>query len=282
MLTIQAPAKINLTLEVLGKRPDGFHEIRSVMQAVNLCDVLSFSEAERTTIQCDMPGWLADVSLVSRALNLLREATDCAKEVAISITKEIPLMSGLGGDSSDAAAVLEGLNKIWGLGLSPEKLFAMVAELGSDVSFFLRGGTALATGRGEVVTPLPLLPEMWVVLVVPDVPVQEGKTARMYQSLTEAHYTDGKITERLVDVIRGKGQFSPAMIFNTFENIAFTDGPLKTYKEHLIKLGAPHVHLAGSGPALFAVFKNKKQAEELYIRCRDQGMEVSVVNTVSC
>ena len=280
MLTISPPAKINLTLEVLGKRPDGFHEIRSVMQVVNLCDVLSFSEADKTTVQCDMADWSAEKSVVNRAVDILRDATGCTRGVAIDITKKIPLMSGLGGDSSDAAAVLKGLNEIWGLGLTLEKQSVIAAQLGSDVTFFLQGGTALATGRGEVITVLPSLPEMWVMLVVPDVPVQEGKTARMYQRLTASHYTDGALTDKIVKAIKRGEILDTSLLFNTFENIAFDDFNIRlVYVEHLNKLGAPHVHLAGSGPTLFTIFNDKTQAEDLYTRCKDQGMEVYLAET---
>jgi 4-diphosphocytidyl-2-C-methyl-D-erythritol kinase len=227
-----------------------------------------------------MAGWSAEKSLVSRAVDLLREATDCKAGAAIDITKKIPLMSGLGGDSSDAAAVLKGLNELWELGLTLEKQSEMAAELGSDVTFFLRGGTALMTGRGEVITALPSLPAMWVVLILPDVPVEIGKTARMYRSLAPSQYTDGRITERLAEAIRGRGEFKPEMLFNTFENVAFKDSELQAYREHLIKLGAPHVHLAGSGPALFVLYDGKKQAENLYNSCMNQGMRAYMVETV--
>jgi len=280
MLKISAPAKINLTLEVLGKRPDGFHEIRSVMQTVSLCDVLTFGEADKTTVQCDMAGWSAEKSLVNHAVNLLRDATGCTRGVAIDITKKIPLMSGLGGDSSDAAAVLKGLNEIWELGLTLENQSEVAAQLGSDVTFFHQGGTALAMGRGEIITVLSSLPEMWVVLVMPDVAVPEGKTARMYQSLTASHYTDGVLTDKIVAAIKRGEILDASLLFNTFENIAFDDFNIRrVYVEHLDKLGAPHVHLVGSGPSLFTIFNDKTQAEDLYIRCKDQGMEVYLVET---
>lgn len=282
MLTIMAPAKINLTLEVMGKRDDGFHEIRSVMQTVSLGDVMSFNEADKTTIQCDKAGWSAEKSLVKRTVNRLREATDCTRGATIDITKKIiPLMSGLGGDSSDAAAVLKGLNEIWGLGLSLEEESVMAAELGSDVPFFLRGGTALVEGRGEKVTPLPALPKMWVVLVVPDTTVKAGKTTRMYQSLKASHYTDGTKTERMAAAIRRGEILDGSRLFNTFENTAFDDFNIRrVYVEHLLKMGAPHVHLAGAGPTLFTMFNEKIQAEDLYNRCKDQGMETYMVETL--
>jgi 4-diphosphocytidyl-2-C-methyl-D-erythritol kinase len=274
MLMVQAPAKINLTLEVLGKRPDGFHEIRSVLQTIDLCDSLHFESGQGISFRCDMPGWSAGKSLVTRAVKLLQGATGCSEGAAVEINKRIPLVSGLGGDSSDAAAVLLGLNRLWELGLSPEKLLELAVPLGSDLAFFLNGGTALAEGRGEKITPLPSLADMWVVLVVPDVPGLPGKTKQMYASLGKSHYTDGKITDRLVKALKAGGELEPSLLFNTFENVAFDRfSGLVPYKEHLIKLGAPHVHLAGSGPTLFTMLKDRAQAEDLYTRCKQQGME---------
>ena len=281
MLTVQAPAKLNLTLEVLGKRMDGYHEIRSVMQTISLCDVLSFRLSRELIIKSDMPDWNAEESLVSRAARLLKEATGCTEGATIKVEKRIPLVSGLGGDSSDAAATLCGLNKLWELGLSRKELLELGVQLGSDVSFFLYGGTALAEGRGEIVTPLPPLPRMWVVLAVPPVPKLPGKTAQLYASLKSSHYTDGRITERMVQALKVSGEFTPQLLFNTFENVAFgRSSELKVYRNHILKLGAGNVHLAGSGPTFFTLVKEKTQAEVLYTRCKEQGMEAYLVETV--
>ena len=115
MFTIEAPAKINLTLEVLGKRPDGYHEIRSVIQTLAFCDTLQISPAKDISFKSNLPDWSPEQSLVVKAVKLLKEATGCTKGAKIEITKRIPLMSGLGGDSSDAAAILRGLNQLWEL-----------------------------------------------------------------------------------------------------------------------------------------------------------------------
>ena len=125
------------------------------------------------------------------------------------------------GTAADAAATLRGLNELWELSLPTEKLLELAAQLGSDVAFFLYGGTALAEGRGEMITPLPPLPHMWVVLVVPDVPRLPGKTKKLYASLKPGHYTDGQITEKLVKALKEGREFKPSMLFNTFENVAF-------------------------------------------------------------
>jgi len=282
MLTVLAPAKINLTLEVLAKRRDGFHEIRSVIQTINLCDSLRFHLSQNIEFKCDLLNWISEKSLVSKATDLLREVTGCTKGATIEINKRIPLLSGLGGDSSDAAAILRGLNKLWGLSLSPGELLELAARLGSDVAFFLYGGTALVKGRGEVVTPLPPLPHMWVVVMIPPVTQLPGKTERLYTSLNSSHYTDGQVTERLVEELQEGREFTPSLLFNAFENVAFArSSQISVYREHFVKVGATDIHLAGSGPALFTLVKDKTQAEEIYQRLQQQELETYLVGTLA-
>ena len=282
MITVLAPAKLNLTLEVLAKRQDGFHEIRSVIQTINLCDSLRFQLSQSIEFKSNLPNWIPNESLVSKTTSLLQEATGCAKGATIEVSKRIPLVSGLGGDSSDAAAILRGLNKLWELGLSPEKLLELAAQLGSDVAFFLYGGTALVKGRGEIVTPLPLLPHMRVVLVMPPVPRIQRKTEQLYASLETKHYTDGQITKRLVEALREGREFTPSLLFNTFENVAFDRfSELSAYQGHITALGASNVHLAGSGPSLFTLVKDKAQAEELYARLQQRNLECYLAETLA-
>jgi len=217
---------------------------------------------------------------VVKAVNLLKEATGCTGGAVIEIKKRIPLMSGLGGDSSDAAAILRGLNQLWELGLSQGKLRGIAQELGSDVSFFLSGGTALMAGRGEKITPLPPLPHQWVILILPKVPALPGKTKRLYSMLQPSHYTDGKLTEKLVAELKSGRGFTTSSLFNTFENIVFARGEeLTDYRNHILKIGAPNIRLAGSGPTLFILLDNKSQAEDLLFRLKNQGMEAYLTET---
>ncbi len=282
MLTVLAPAKLNLTLEVLAKRQDGFHEIRSVIQTINLCDSLQFQLSQGVTFKSNMANWIPEDSLVSKVVSLLQKSTGCAKGAVIEVNKRIPLLSGLGGDSSDAAALLRELNKLWGLSLSRDELLKLASQLGSDVAFFLYGGTALVEGRGEVVTELPPLPHRWVVLAIPPVPRMLGKTERLYASLKPCHYTDGQIAERLVEELREGREFNPSLLFNTFENVAFARfSEISVYREHMMKVGAAGVHLAGSGPTLFTLVKDKTQAEELYIRLQQQRLESYLAETLA-
>ncbi len=248
MLTILAPAKLNLTLEVLAKRQDGFHEIRSVIQTINLCDSLHFQLGQNMEFKSDMSDWIPEESLVSKASGLIRKATGCTKGATIEVNKRIPWLSGLGGDSSDAATILWGLNKLWGLGLSLKELLELASQLSSDVSFFLYGGTALVRGRGEMVTPLPPLPHMWVVLMMPPVPRLPEKTKQLYASLKASHYTGGQITDRLVTSLTRGGEVTSSSLFNVFGEVALDNfAGLGKYRQQFLKDGAQEarrLHLA--------------------------------------
>ncbi len=281
MLTIMAPAKLNLTLEVLGERQDGFHEIRSVIQTINLCDSLHFQLGQNMEFKSDTPEWAPEESLVSKAAGLLQEATGCTKGVTIEVNKRIPWLSGLGGDSSDAAAILRGLNKLWGLGLSLKELLELASQLSSDTSFFLYGGTALVRGRGELVTPLPPFPHMWVVLMMPPVPRRPGKTKQLYASLRASHYTGGQVADRLVTSLTRGGEVTSSSLFNVFDEVALDNfAGLGKYREQFLKAGAQEVHLTGSGPALFTLVRDKNRAEKIYENLQKQGLESYLSDTL--
>jgi 4-diphosphocytidyl-2-C-methyl-D-erythritol kinase len=282
MLTVLAPAKVNLTLEVLAKRMDGFHEIRSVVQTIDLCDRLHFRLSDRVAFRCNDPNWVSGESLVSKAADLLYQRVGRSKGAIVTLKKCIPLISGLSGDSSNAAATLRGLNQLWGLGLSLGELLRLAEELGSDVPFFLYGGTALLEGRGEVVTPLPPFSQMWLVLVLPPVPRMPGKTGRLYGRIRAEHYTDGGATKRLVSQLSKGGGVVPAMLFNVFDRVARDcfEG-LSTYWEQFLKSGAQEVHLAGSGPVLFTLNRDKAQAEKIYQDLKKQRLEACLTHTLA-
>lgn len=281
-MILQAPAKINLTLEVLGKRDDGYHEIRSVVQAISLCDELDFRLGDGVEFVSDSPGWIAEQSLVSKAVSLLQDAAGCSQGVRVKVKKRIPLMSGLGGDSSDAAATLRGLNELWGLGLPREELLGIAARLGSDVPLFLYGGTVLIEGRGERVTPLPSLAHAWVVLAVPPVPRLPGKTRRLYSALGKGHYTDGQITEGFITALEAGMGVGRLALFNTFENVAFAEAAeLVAYQCHMQKLGAGRVSLAGAGPALYILEEDKMRAGKLCALIGRQEMGSFLAETLA-
>jgi 4-diphosphocytidyl-2-C-methyl-D-erythritol kinase len=280
MFTINAPAKINLTLEIIGKRPDGYHELRSVIQTLAFGDMLQFSPAESIDVTSDSPCWSVEKSLIGKTIKLLRETTGCAKGAKIEIKKNIPLMSGLGGDSSDSAAVLKGLDRLWELGLTSDQLQEMTAKLGSDVTFFLTGGTALMTGRGEQITPLPTLPHRWVILVIPNMPPMPDKTKRLYGMINANHYTDGTISSNFMSTINSGKAVPRDLLFNTFENVVFTPGAeLTNYRNHMLKIGAPFVHLAGAGPTLFTMLDDEAKATDLTQKLQNYGMAAYLTET---
>jgi len=281
VLTLQAPAKLNLTLEVLGERQDGFHEIRSVIQTISLCDSLHFQLGQNIEFKSDVPEWASEESLVSRASSLLQEATGCIKGATIEVDKRIPWLSGLGGDSSDAATILRGLNKLWGLGLSLKELLELAAQLSSDASFFLYGGTALAEGRGEIVTPLPSLSYRRVVLMIPPVPKLPGKTGQLYASLKASHYTGGQITDRLITLLNRGREVTSASLFNVFDAIVLDNfAGLGKYREQFLEAGAQEIHLAGSGPALFTLVRDKNRAERIHQNLQKKGLESYLSDTL--
>ena len=256
-LHLFAPAKVNWTLEVLGRRPDGYHEVMTVLQTLDLCDRVVLSPAR--DVQVRVTGRVADLSEVSAEENLaLRAAMALRQEVGgkgpgalIELEKVVPAAAGLGGGSSDAAAVLRGLNALWGLGLSLEELSVIGSRLGADVPFFLHGGTAQASGRGEDVTPLPDVPSRRLLIVVPPVSLP-GKTAGMYRRLTPEHYTGGERTRRLVDKLTAGGSVSDDDIFNVFERVLAGAVPAAAAAiERCREAGLGRPHLAGSGPAFF-------------------------------
>ena len=205
-MRIETPAyaKVNFTLEVLGKRGDGYHEIVSIMQTVSLHDTVTLEPADEITLSPALPGVAVEENLAYRAALLLTERSGVRQGAHITLEKAIPQAAGLGGGSSNAAAVLGGLNRLWGLAMSDDDLAGLGAEVGSDVPFFVRGGTAMVSGRGERVRPLPPVDQSWLVLLCPEIPVAD-KTAAMYSRVTPAHYTGGLLTRKLEARIRGGG-----------------------------------------------------------------------------
>jgi 4-diphosphocytidyl-2-C-methyl-D-erythritol kinase len=250
-MRLYAPAKINWTLEVLGRPPEaGYHEVRTVIQTVELCDALDLAPADGLEMEVEGALEPFEDDLVLRAAALLGGGGDGGASVRLS--KRIPAAAGLGGGSSDAAATLRALNELWRLGYTDAQLAEMGAGIGSDVAFFVYGGTALAEGRGERVTPLPDVPPTWLVLVVPPFRLPE-KTRHMYSALTPADFSDGSRTEALLRRLRQGRPIAEEGLYNAFERAAYDvfEG-LHAYRDALLAAGAGGVHLAGSRPAQVA------------------------------
>ena len=275
-LTLKAPAKINLALEVAGKRPDGYHEVAMIMQSVSLHDtlILSLQESDITLI-CDRPELPCDHSnLAYRAAELLRREFGVTQGVQIELTKRIPLAAGLAGGSTDAAAVLKGLNRLWGLALSPVELEQLAARLGSDVPFCLWGGTSLATGRGEMLTPLPDFTGHGVVLANPSLQVS---TAWVYGNYRDAAGNRRRDISSLRHSIE-QPDFSAVAdtLFNDLETVTVPAYPqVAEIQEQLLQAGAAGVLMSGSGPTVFALTPDYASAAELAGRAA-LGADVAV------
>jgi 4-diphosphocytidyl-2-C-methyl-D-erythritol kinase len=277
-LRIATPAKINLFLEVLARRPDGFHELESVMLSVRLYDTLHFSltdlpEDQLTLLSCG-PGVSSSIplderNLILKAARLLREATGCPRRCQIRLKKRIPLEAGLGGGSSDAAAALVGLNRLWQLGLSRAELHGLAARLGSDVNFFLDSIVlGLARGRGEQIEPRPLRGGLWLVLVKPP---SGCSTREIFQRLVltdQTHSADlllnGLATGRLgrLKEHQWNALTPPAVSINS------------ELRELLSEVQACDVlcaGMSGSGSTCFAICRSALQARQLGNRLRNRG-----------
>ncbi len=254
-LKLLAPAKLNLFLEVLRKRPDGYHDLRSVFHAIDLCDEVEIRERRQgIRLECSAPGVPAgQKNLAWRAAELMRKTTRTETGAAIRLVKKIPIGAGFGGGSSDAVAVLKGLNELWGLGLSTARLAALAAQLGSDCPFFVYGGTALCEGRGEVVKPIPGPENGRFLLVYPLFPVS---TAEVYQNLNRKDLTGKRVGVTILLKALKDGEWAKVgkCLYNRLEAPAFRLFPqLEESKALLSALCRYGALMTGSGSALFGI-----------------------------
>ncbi|MEX2373472.1 MAG: 4-(cytidine 5'-diphospho)-2-C-methyl-D-erythritol kinase [Dehalococcoidia bacterium] len=286
-LRLIAPAKINLALEVLGKRQDGFHEVDTVMTTIDLAD--------RVTLRRRAAGAGLDVTLSGpyaagidpaddlsrRAAVRVAEAAGIAPDVAIEVEKRIPSPGGLGGGASDAAAVLRGLDRLWGLDWPAARLEAVAATLGSDVPFFLHGGTARCTGRGEQVEPLRDMRPLRLLVLVPPVPSARDKTARRYAALHPHDFSSGDRSRRLAARIARHAPPPTGDLVNAFERaIERTDPELVAHYARYGSAGALRLHLTGAGPAVFLFIMDDAKASELRRDFRAVGATVFEARTL--
>ena len=266
MITIDAHAKLNLTLEVLGRRDDGYHDIASIMQTLDLADTLTIQPADSLGLSCSLPDLNGPGNLALKAAQLLRSETGVSDGASIHIEKRIPVAAGLGGGSADAAATLVGLNRLWGLELSNDRLRYIGAKLGSDVPFLVEGGTATALGRGERVRHLPTPDLPWIVVAVPDANLSD-KTAAMYRSLAPDNFTRGALTFKLeARILHHGGDVPPQLLFNTFDTVARTAIPdVDRCWNDMYASGAREIHVSGSGPAIYAAVQRKEIATTIQL-----------------
>ncbi len=271
---IPSYAKINIGLRVVGRRPDGFHTLESVFQEISLSDRIGIARRERgVTIRCNWPQVPRDErNTCFRAYQVFREAFRLTEGIAIEIEKNIPLGAGLGGGSSNAAAVLKGLVQLYEIDLPVGQLLRLAARVGSDVPFFILGKTALVKGRGEVVIPCQFFTAYRVLLVYPNLPVNTAEVFKNFD-IRLTHYKADIKFETFVKEVCSLSQFK-AFFFNDLEKVVLARYPrLQVLKERLTEAGAEFVSMSGSGSTIYGLFE---QGVELEVLGRELGEENQV------
>ncbi|MDP3012914.1 MAG: 4-(cytidine 5'-diphospho)-2-C-methyl-D-erythritol kinase [Candidatus Subteraquimicrobiales bacterium] len=289
-MILKAHAKINFYLDVLSRRSDGYHNIQSVMQSLELADVIFISpNLKKIEVILNSSDFALDIpsndNLAYKAATLLKNEAGLNQGAIIEINKRIPVAAGLGGGSADAAAVLFGLNLLWGLNLPLEKLQQIGAKVGADVPFCLIGGTSLAEGVGEILNPLPQMPSSFVVIAKPSFGIS---TAEIYNELDKIEISPLKQLELICASLEKKDLVAISRhLNNILEKVAGKLYPeIIELKEIAMEAGALGALMSGSGPSVFALAKEKKAAEKvlealkpkasfvLLTRCFDCGVEL--------
>ena len=281
MLYEKAPAKINLTLDVLYKRPDNYHEVEMVMTTVDLADRIGLEAREDGLIKIvSADRYVPDDhrNFAYQAAQLLKDTYGIEQGVNIHIEKEIPIAAGLAGGSSDAAATLRGLNVLWNLGLSLDELAELGAKIGSDVSFCVYGGTALATGRGEKIEHLTVPPTCFVVLAKPKIGVS---TAEVYGGLKTEGLVHPNTKQMLKAIETNDYDLVCASLGNVLETVTLKLYPeVVTIKEQMQRFGADAVLMSGSGPTVFGLVDSETRAARIYNGLRGFCDDVYVVRII--
>lgn len=280
-ISIKAMGKINLGLDVLGKRADGYHEVRMIMQSVELGDTLKFTKTEEEGIKIrtnkkDLP--TDENNLVYKAIKLMQEEYKLPGGIKVSLEKQIPVAAGMGGGSTDAAAALIGMNKLFALGLTEERLKELGLKLGADVPFCIMGGTALAEGIGEVLTALPAAPSCYVLIARPDI---EVSTKEVYGSLyAESIKSRPDITGMIQSVWNKNLSGIADRMENVLEAVTVKKHPvIEQLKDKMRQEGAMDAMMSGSGPTVFGIFPDAVQAGEAYKQIVSSGLSAQTYVT---
>lgn len=280
-ITLRAMAKINLGLDVIRRREDGYHEVRMIMQTVNLYDELSFERLKEDELRLRtnldfLP--VDDNNLVIRTARMLKEEFGIRDGLSVKLTKNIPVAAGMAGGSTDAAAVFTAMNEMFGLGLDTAKLQKRAVAIGADVPYCIQGGTALSEGIGEILTPLPDAPDCSVVVAKPAVHVS---TAFVYRNLNlKALERHPDIDGMLESIRRQDLQGMALRLENVLETVTMPKYPvIGRIKEFLAARGALGVLMSGSGPTVFALFENKEEAGPACDELKKSGLAAQVYLT---
>lgn len=279
-LTETGYAKINLGLDVLGLRADRYHEVAMVMQTISLADTVTFMDSPELKVTTDLPGLEGGPSnLAWKAAVLMAEYAHREPRVHIHIEKKVFLAAGLAGGSTDAAAVLRGLNRFWELNLPVEKLERLGAKLGSDVPFCVAGGTALATGRGEILEALPDLPDLYLVLAKPPLEISTPWAYREFDKQKNVIHPD---IEGMMQAVRaGDLQGVLRRCGNVLEPVTAGAHPeIREIQQQMLQNGAELAMMSGSGPTVFGVVKDKETGEKIAGILQLQRLETAVAELV--
>lgn len=281
MISIDAHAKINLSLDVLGKRDDGYHTLQMIMQAIQLHDTISIHEIpDGVEIMCEAPYVPNNSSNIAyKAAQAIIEKYKIKTGVRLEISKRIPVAAGLAGGSTDAAAVLKGMNELFGLGIDNNELMAIGKTIGADVPYCIMGGTALAEGIGEKLTPLSGLGNIPVLLVKPRIGVS---TAWVYKNLNLENMGERPNTPLLISAIgEGDTRTLAANMKNVLESVTQQKYPvIEAIKKELVKLGALGSMMSGSGPTVFGIFEDADKAEYAFNKIKDTKHECILTQAV--
>jgi 4-diphosphocytidyl-2-C-methyl-D-erythritol kinase len=279
----KASAKINLSLDVLHKRDDGFHEVEMIMTMVDLADRIEIQELPHDKITLSsQSGYipLDEKNLAFQAAKLIKGRFQVRQGVHIHLDKKIPISAGLAGGSSDAAATLRGLNRLWGLEIPLDELQRLGAILGSDVPFCIGGGTALATGRGELLHAIESPPQCWVILAKPPINVS---TSDIYSKLNTKQIKMHPSTAAILEAIRTKNLDKLCQSMgNVLEEVTFRMYPnVLRLKQCMENLGAEGVLMSGSGPTVFGIVSKAVKAQRIYNGLRGFCKEVYAVRMLT-
>ncbi len=270
ILLVKAYAKINLILDVLKKRPDGYHEVVMIMQAISLHDLITIKPGSGITVWANHPLVpLDERNLAYKAAELVLDRYPQITGVEINIEKNIPIEAGLAGGSTDGAAVILGMNRLFKLKMDIEEMFELGGLLGSDVPFCISGVTALAKGRGEIIEKVPTSPRLWVVLVKPSFGV---KTAQVYNNLNLNEVMEHPDIDDYLEALAKKDvSYLITNTQNVLEHSTFKLYPqVRNLKETLVAMGAEKALMSGSGPTVFALFKCQNEAQEFADKLRQE------------
>lgn len=284
-VTLQAYAKINLGLDVLRKRPDGYHEVKMIMQSISLADTLELKKLPEETIRLingaeqDNPEVPMDkTNLIYRAIDLIKQKYAISEGIEATLTKRIPVAAGMAGGSTDAAAALKGMNQLFALGLSEQELCELGVTLGADIPYCIMGGTALSEGIGERLTPLPPMPDCWILIAKPPISVSTGF---VYGNLKANELTVHPDIDGMTEAIKHNDLHGiTSRLENVLETVTIPAHPeIAVIKDKMLDYGAMQALMSGSGPTVFGIFAEEEQAAEAGTAIQKEGLSGQVYLT---